>query len=294
MSSDPSSNPSSDPSSDPDFGGSRAVCFVDGRPGGVDPRDRGLAYGDGLFETMLCRAGTIRWIDYHLERLVHGCRRLAIPAPDLDVLRSEIEGLCRSAGSAVVKLTVTRGVSERGYRVPEPASPSRILSIVPWSGYPSDQYTRGVTVRVCALRLGENPQLAGLKHLCRIEQVLAQMELTGVAAEEGLLRDRSGYVAGGITTNLFAVRGRMLFTPPLTRCGVHGVMRRLVMERAADVGLELVERELELAELERSEELFVTNAVAGIRPVARLDEWQFEVGPHTRALMTLLDSGADA
>lgn len=281
-------------SSDSDFSGSHTVCFVDGRSSGVDPRDRGLAYGDGLFETMLCRAGAIRWIDYHFERLVHGCRRLAIPVPDLDILRAEIEGHCRNEESAVVKLTVTRGVGERGYRVPEPASPSRIVSIVPWSGYPSDQYTRGVNVRVCALRLGENPQLAGLKHLCRIEQVLAQMELTGVAADEGLLRDRSGYVVGGITTNLFAVSGRMLLTPSLTRCGVHGVMRRLVMERAADVGLELVERDLELSDLERSDELFVTNAVAGIRPVAELDEWQFEVGPQTRAFMTLLESGAHA
>ncbi|HEU4617184.1 MAG TPA: aminodeoxychorismate lyase [Gammaproteobacteria bacterium] len=266
--------------------------WVDGEPAGLDPRDRGLAYGDGLFETMLCRDGAIRLLDYHLERLAHGCRRLAIPVPDLAALEREIESRCRGTASGVVKLIVTRGVGERGYRAPEPAVPSRILSIAPWSGYPRRQYTRGVNMRVCALRLSENPQLAGLKHLCRLEQVLAQMELDGETADEGLLMDRSGCVVGGISTNIFAVRGGALLTPRLTRCGVHGVMRRAVLENAANAGLEAVQQDLRLADLHESDELFVTNAVAGIRPVHALDGRRYEVGPATLALMASLDDAS--
>jgi 4-amino-4-deoxychorismate lyase len=150
-----------------------------------------------------------------------------------------------------------------------------------------------VDVKVCTLRLGENPQLAGLKHLCRLEQVLAQMELAGESAEEGLVRDRSGYVVGGISTNVFAVRGAVLSTPRLTRCGVHGVMRRVVLENAARVGLEPVQGELRLEDLHDSDEVFVTNAVAGIRPVCMLAGRRLGPGPRTRALMDLLNPGGE-
>jgi 4-amino-4-deoxychorismate lyase len=263
--------------------------WVNGEQAGLDPRDRGLAYGDGLFETMACRNGRLPWLTYHLDRLAHGCARLAIPLPDTQALTREIESRCAGVDSAVVKLILTRGVGARGYRAPEPATVNRILSVTPWSGYPGEQYTLGVEMRVCALRLGENPQLAGLKHLCRLEQVLAQMELVGDTADEGLLCDRSGYVVGGISTNVFALQGRRLTTPRLTRCGVHGVMRRIVLEQAGRAGLESEQRDLRLDELYESDEIFVTNAVAGIRPVRLLGHRRFEPGPHTRALMALLN-----
>jgi 4-amino-4-deoxychorismate lyase len=243
---------------------------------------------------MACRAGRLRWLDYHLDRLAHGCARLAIPLPDAAALKREIESLSAGFDSAVVKLIVTRGIGARGYRAPEPAEPNRILSITPWFGYPSRQYTHGVDIKVCALRLGENPQLAGLKHLCRLEQVLAQMELTGDSADEGLLCDSSGCVVGGISTNFFAVRGAVLTTPRLTRCGVHGVMRRIVLEHADRAGLESVQSDLRLEDLDESDELFVTNAVAGIRPVRSLDGRRFEPGAYTRALMALLDGAGDS
>ena len=183
------------------------ISLVNGKRAAVDPRDRGLAYGDGVFETMACRGGHIRWLDHHLDRLILGCGRLAIPAPARAVLRSEIEAHCPRNEAAVVKLIVTRGVGARGYRAPEPAEPTRILTIGPWPDLPPDQYTRGIVVKTCALRLGENPQLAGLKHLCRLEQVLAQMEIEGTPAQEGLVRSSSGYVIGGISSNVFGDGG---------------------------------------------------------------------------------------
>src|SRR5690606_31080616 len=243
---------------------------------------------------MACRDGRIRWLDYHLDRLLLGCGRLAIPAPDRDLLREEIRAHCPRAEPAVVKLIVTRGTGARGYPIPEPAEPTRILLIGPWPRLTAADYTRGIAVRTCALRLGENPQLAGLKHLCRLEQVLAQMEIQGTAAQEGLVRSSSGYVVGGISSNVFAVSAGTLLTPRLHRCGVRGVMRRVVLEHAGNVGLDARETDLLPSDLAQAEELFVTNAVFGIKPVRELDGRAIPVGPTTRALIALLGVAPDA
>lgn len=261
------------------------LWLVNGRAAGLDPADRGLAYGDGLFETMAAADGNIRWLEQHFDRLREGCRRLEIEGLDWQAARREIAEHCPSTGRAVVKLIVTRGPGGRGYRPPEPARPTRILSVSAWPDHPASHYTDGIRVRVCAQRLGENPLLAGLKHLCRLEQVLAQIELRGSDAAQGLLLDTSGRVVGGSSSNVFAVRDGRLLTPALARCGIKGVMRRIVLETARELGLEALETDLTLDDLRAADELFVTNALIGIWPVARLDEQPFARGATTRQLM---------
>jgi 4-amino-4-deoxychorismate lyase len=259
--------------------------FVNGRASGLDPADRGLAYGDGLFETMAATDGVIGWLDYHLERLADGCRRLAFPVFDERATRAELAARCPTSGRAVVKLIVTRGSGDRGYGPPQPSQPTRIVAISDWPERPARHYTHGITVRVCALRLGENPLLAGLKHLNRLEQVLAELELRGSDAQQGLLLSTRGRVVGGSSSNVFAVRDGGLLTPALTRCGIRGVMRRVVLESARDLGLRAEERDLRLADLHAADELFVTNALIGIWPVARLDDQHYSPGIVTRRLM---------
>ena len=270
------------------------LWLVNGRRTGVDPADRGLAYGDGLFETMGAADGRIRWLDYHLERLASGCRRLAIEPPHLEVLRAEIAEHCPRAGRFVVKVIVTRGPGERGYHPPAATKPTRIIGISEWHAYPAVNYTRGIRVRVCELRIGVSPAIAGLKHLCRLEHVLAQLELRGHDVEQGLLLDTSGYVVGGSSSNVFAVRGGELLTPSVTRNGIAGVMRRVVLENAHQAGLTPREAELTLADLQTADELFMANSLFGIWPVARLDDRAFTPGPATRRLMQNLGYGADA
>jgi 4-amino-4-deoxychorismate lyase len=269
------------------------LWLVNGRRTGVDPSDRGLAYGDGLFETMGAVNGTIRWLDYHLERLVDGCLRLAIPAPDTHEIRAELRAHCPRDGRAVAKLIRTRGSGARGYGPPPQSEPTRILAISRWPSYPRENYSAGIAVRVCELRLAEAPRLAGLKHLCRLEQVLAELEL-GDRAQQGLLLDAGGRVIGGTRSNLFAVRDGRLLTPALDRCGIRGVMRRVVLETAGAAGLVTEERDLTLGDLDSAAELFMTNSLFGIWPVARLDERPFAVGPVTRELMRRLRVDADA
>jgi 4-amino-4-deoxychorismate lyase len=270
------------------------IWLVNGRSVGVDPADRGLAYGDGLFETMAAAHGHIRWLDLHFDRLEDGCRRLEIPAPARSLLADEIGTHCPRRGRAVVKLIVTRGPGARGYLPPEPSTPTRVLSISEWPEFPKSHYRDGIKMRTCRLRLGENPALAGIKHLCRLEQVLAQLELRGQGVQQGLLLDASGQAAGGTSSNLFIVSSGKLATPDLVRCGIKGVMRRAVLEAARMLGIEAEEREIPAAEVHGADELFVTNALFGLWPVAELDGRRFACGPLTKRLMTHLGVGSHA
>ena len=254
---------------------------VNGSDTGVDPRDRGLAYGDGLFETMAAADGAIRWLDYHLERLMTGCARLAIPAPNAADLRRAIAAQTPPRGRAVIKLIVTRGIGTRGYRPPETPRPTVVVGSAPW---PTTSSEDGIDLATCEMRLGENPQLAGLKHLCRLDHVLAQLELQRRGLDEGLLLSTSGNVVSATSNNVFAVFGSRVCTPRVDRCGVRGVMRRLALEACAALGLEARELDMELPELQRADELFVTNALLGVRPVTRLDGKVYAFGPVTRRL----------
>jgi 4-amino-4-deoxychorismate lyase len=267
------------------------LWLVNGQSTGVDPADRGLAYGDGLFETMAASDGRIRWLDLHLDRLEEGCRRLEIPAPSRSLVAHEIDACCPRTGRAVVKLIVTRGPGARGYPPPDPATPTRVLAVSQWPDYPDHYYRDGIVARTCRLRLGENPALAGIKHLCRLEQVLAQLELRGQAVQQGLMLDASGCVAQGTTSNVFIVVGGELVTPNLARCGIKGVMRRVVLDASRTLRTRAVERDILPAELMRADEVFMTNALFGIWPVTELDGRRLAVGATTQRLMAHLGYG---
>ena len=264
-------------------------CLINGRATGrIGADDRGLQFGDGLFETMAVTRGRIQFIDYHLERLASGCRRLDIPPIPPEVLRRETEQLAREQARAIIKLIVTRGAGGRGYRPPADVTPSRILYRLPWPDHPAENATSGVVVRVCETRLGRNPRLAGLKHLNRLEQVLARNEWDDPAIAEGLMLDEAGKVIEGTMSNVFVVISGRLLTPRLTDCGVAGVMRRAVMELAAAAGIATEERELELEALGMAEEIFLTNSLIGLWPVRGLGERTWQQGAVTRELAARL------
>ena len=247
---------------------------VNAHPSTTQPvLDRRLQYGDGLFETIAIRRGRARLLEYHLERLYAGCARLGIPAPAAALLRTEIAAASAVvAGSlataATVKLIVTRGTGPRGYRPPAAAQPTCIVIGEAATGPAA---TTAVTLRLCTTRLGRNPALAGLKHLCRLEQVLARAEWDDAAIDEGLMMDDQGRLVCGTQSNLFLFLDGQLLTPRVDQCGVAGVMRRAVLEWARTARLDAREAILWPADLERASEAFMTNALAGARPVAGID-----------------------
>jgi 4-amino-4-deoxychorismate lyase len=239
--------------------------FVNGEPRGtIDVQDRGLQYGDGLFETIAVANGRLRFLDWHLERLADGARRLGFPAPDLDRLRGELGDAARGA-TAVVKLLVTRGPGPRGYRPPSDAVPTRIVMAI--DGKPVPPAAEGARLGWCRMRLGRNPALAGIKHTNRLEQVLARAEWDDGRMDEGLLQDGDGRVIGATQANVFARIGERWFTPRLDGCGVAGIMRRAFREWLRGQGNPAEERDLSASEVTSASALVLTNALVGAWPV---------------------------
>jgi 4-amino-4-deoxychorismate lyase len=251
----------------------------------VSALDRGLHYGDGLFETIACTAGHARLLELHLERLGEGCRRLGIAISDTALLRGEVAALAAQAPRVVVKLLLTRGNAlARGYAVSGAETANRILLRFPWPAEDPQLAREGVRVRTATTCLAENPALAGIKHCNRLEQVLARREWTDATIADSLMYTSGGTLVSGTMTNVFTVRNSLLQTPRVDRCGVAGVMRRAVLQVAAATGIAAQECTLHAADVESAEELFVTNALIGIQPVRELDGASRVPGPVTRAL----------
>ena len=252
---------------------------------GVD--DRGLQYGDGVFETALLTAGRVRYLEDHLLRLEAGCERLGIVCPERAALLKDLGALTAGRGEGILKMTVTRGGGNRGYRPPDKPVPTRILALYPpLDATPSAR--AGITVRWCETHLGRNPGLAGIKHLNRLEQVLAQAEWRDPDIAEGLMLDTEGEVVAATSGNLFIVRDGILCTPDLRYCGIRGVMRGRVLGAARSIGLAVEEQPLRRNDIEAASELFITNAVRGIRPVTALESSTWPVGDVATQLATTL------
>lgn len=251
-----------------------ASVLIDGRRApdvarALQAGERGFHYGDGLFETVLIRDARARFLDDHLSRLARGCQSLGIQAPSHALLQGDIERLAAGCAAGVLKIIITRGAGTRGYRPPSPAGePTRFVALYP---APSFASSAPIRLRWSATRLGRNARLAGIKHLNRLEQVLAQSEWHDASIEEGLMLDTEGELVSGTASNVFLVRDEVLLTPDLRFCGVQGVMRTQVIRAALGLGLTVSEQPLWPCDLEAASEVFVTNAVRGIRPACQLE-----------------------
>ncbi len=268
-------------------------AWINGQPADcIAVADRGLAYGDGLFETIKVRAGRAALLERHLARLADGCQRLMIPC-DMPVLRSELLAYMQQLGNGVCKLLVTRGVGQRGYTLPEPAHPQRILQASGLPQWPDAYGQQGIQLFSCQLRLSTQPILAGLKHLNRLEQVLARAEWSDPAYAEGLLLDEHNRVIDCVFSNIFIVRQQQLITPALNRCGVAGVMRAELMARAQLAGIDVQVQDILLQDMLQADEVFTSNSLYGIWPVRGYAAQQWPVGPLTRQLQHLITDLVD-
>lgn len=262
------------------------VALAAGEPA-IDIADRGLNYGDGLFETMLLTQGRVRFLDAHLERLAQGCRRLQIGSPGTDVLRHDIASLVASHRDGVVKIVLTRGSGGRGYR-PDPASTAtRIVSL-----HDVSASSAAIRARWCKTRLSRSPALAGIKHLNRLEHVLAQQEWSDASIAEGLMLDHEGELVCATAANVFVVLAGELRTPDLRYCGVRGIMREAVIRTATHLGMTVREEPLWPDTLETADEVFVTNAVRGVRSVVGLDGRTWPEGSVTQAIREAVTADA--
>mgnify|MGYP001815858745 FL=1 len=257
------------------------MILVDGKPRStLEATDRGLFFGDGLFETMAAMGASIPLWERHLQRLAAGCRRLRIPLPRAEALWRDIEAvLPRESERSVIKLVVTRGSGGDGYRPPQVPHPTCLVQRRDWPVHATKVPQAGVRVRFCETRMATGSPVAGIKHLNRLEQVLARAEWQDAEIAEGLMLDRDGYVVEGTMSNLFLQEGDRWLTPPVDRCGVAGVMRGLVMEMAGTLGYRAVEQRVRPSRLLAADAVFLTNAVVGIWPIGELEGRRLAVTP---------------
>lgn len=243
--------------------------------------DRGLAYGDGLFETILIRNHQPLLLQQHLQRLGRGCERLGLQL-DQAAFDSELQQVLDgpAAANAVLKIMLTRSAGGRGYR-PGANSTNRIFTLHAVPTYPASTQT-GITAFLCQQRLARQPALAGLKHLNRLEQVLASLEWPEGEVMEGLMLDTEGLVIEGTRSNIFLTKGNSLVTPDLRNCGVDGVLRAVLLQHFAGAA---VVADVTLEQLQDADEVFFCNSVFGVWPLTTLlvgnERWQFTPGRFT-------------
>ncbi len=244
---------------------------------GLNVLDRGLHYGDGLFETIAVINEQPLCLSKHLQRLLSGCVELKLDFNDVEILESEIISICKNIDRAVLKIIITSGVGDRGYkRSSLELKPTRLLTIYPWPKYPDNYSTQGIHVFLCSNKLGHSPKLAGIKHLNRLEQVLARNEWDDTDTSEGLMMDIDDNVIEGTMSNLFIVfPDKKLITPDLSLCGIRGIIRQYILNHSTELSYTSEIRKLSLKDVCSASEIFFCNSIAGIMPVKQLGNNRF-------------------
>ena len=250
--------------------------------------DRGLLYGDGVYRTFLHDRAGPRDRDGQFALLARNCSALAIAAPAPEVLDRAIAQAVAACPDAeqVVRLTVTRGSGPRGYRPPPDASPALYVNAGP--APPRVAWDAGYRLRHCQLRLGSQPRLAGIKHLNRLENVLARAEWDDPTIDDGVLLGAAGEVVETVLANLFWRSGDTVFTPALDRAGVSGRQRARILEALRDAGAEVLIGHFAADALAAADEVWVCNSVLGLRAVSAIDGRELAPGPTARQLAATL------
>ncbi|MCP1726865.1 4-amino-4-deoxychorismate lyase [Natronospira proteinivora] len=250
--------------------------------------NRGLQFGESLFETMLAMDGRLPLWERHWARLRQGCERLEIPCPPKATLREDIRRMCPPQGRWVIKLILTLAGGDRGYRRPSEPESQCYLGCFP----APDTSGQLLQLQLCEHRLGRQAALAGLKHSNRLDQVLARREVDQAGRDEGLLRDEDGRIIEAVAANIFLVGQGMVLTPELSHSGVAGVMRAEVLDSCRKQGIDARVTELRLRDILLADEVFLSNSLNGIRPVVGLHghdiQAQWPPGRITHQLQTVL------
>jgi 4-amino-4-deoxychorismate lyase len=260
----------------------------------VSATDRGLHYGDGIFETIACVGTHPVFIDQHLNRMKTGAGKLKIPFPGRQIFIDDINSiLSGSSSNSVIKLILTRGSGTRGYRYDAKQHPTRICLHSEWPDTVARWRTHGISTCFCETQVSLNPQLSGIKSLNRLDSVLASSEL-GAAFNEGFLSDIDGYVIEGTMSNIFAVQDDVLVTPDLSRCGINGIIREQIIDIARENNIKVETRNMTRVELIGSSEIFVSNSVIGLCAVKQLEQQLYNTDTMTKTINAALAGRIEA
>ena len=249
--------------------------------------DRGLAYGDGFFETMLwdsfvekneTNVGVEFWLR-HLRRIKDGCQLMQINLPfDEEIIRQRnliLKASLKEKKSGLLKMVVTRGVGGRGYKFERNMIPTIIFLSLPKPKVKKEYFKQGVVVKICKTQLSKNTNLFGYKHLNRLDSVLARSEWEDKNIFEGIFVDSKRNILEGTMTNIFFVHEKTLITPPIIDSGINGVMRQVIIDKAKFFFDKLVIQKINLRDVEKFDQMFLTNSVLKVIPVIRFEKKKF-------------------
>ncbi|MFC7418329.1 aminodeoxychorismate lyase [Iodobacter arcticus] len=239
----------------------------------ISMADRAFQFGDGVFRTMRCTGGAIEFWARHYTRLQQDCAALGIVCPSEAILLEDLR--CLTPIDAALKIIITRGETARGYVAPDQLAPNRIVQLAALPAYPEKLHQEGVKVRVCSTQASWQPALAGVKHLNRLENVLARREWSDPSIFEGLMLDRDGLVIEGVMSNVLVLCDSVLSTPKLEQSGVSGVMCEVVFDAAMQHGWRVEKRAWTLDEIKKADAVWLTNSLMGLLPVAELCDQYF-------------------
>lgn len=240
--------------------------------------DRALHYGDGCFTTARLQQGKIAWLQAHLQRLQEAAAVLMISGVDWDALKQEMLVAAQSWAQeeGVLKVILSRGTGGRGYSAAGCHQPVRMIMLFAAPGHYAALRESGVRLATSPVRLGINPQLAGIKHLNRLEQVLIRTQLEQSGADEALVLDTEGMLVECCAANLFWRKQTRLFTPAVSGAGVDGIMRRRIMALAQQQGYVCQQVREPPQTLADADEVFISNALMPLLPVRQIDGWHYQ------------------
>lgn len=255
--------------------------LVDAATARIDPADRGLLLADGLFETLRAYGGKPFALEAHLARLAQGAAVLGIPAPAAaDLAEAVAETLAANKLSeASLRITLTRGSGPRGLLPPENPTPTVLVSAS--STGPAPAGWRGHLV---AIRRNEHSPLSRLKTMAYLDNILALRQATAAGADEALMLNTAGRLAGGSRSNLFLVLSGVLVTPPESEGVLPGIARQQLLALAAEAGIATREAPLSIEDLGLAAEAFISNSVVELVPLLAVDGSNLPPGPITARL----------
>ena len=248
--------------------------------------NRNMQYGDGLFETCVAKDNKVLFWDNHFSRLNNGCDRLNIKKIANSVWLEDIKKALSlsSEKNCIVKLILSRGNSLRGYSYSKDIEPVRVVIVSQMNEYKTKE-TYSLEFAISGFH--SNPNLAGIKHCNRLEQILAR---TNMMADEAIMLDENQSVVSVTQGNIYLIFGNKLITPKLERCGVIGSRRSIILELSRLTNLEVREEDISIKQLEKANEVFVSNSLIGIQPVTLIGDYYLTNNPITEKISAAYSS----
>ena len=258
----------------------------------ISDEDRAVQYGDGVFETIAVKEKLLEFWKEHYQRLNKGCTILKIKCPSEFFLKKEISKFIKKTkkNKFILKIIISRGIGGRGYNPPRNSKPTRILGIYDWPNYPETNFTKGIRMDVCKTRISTQPFLSQIKHLNRLEQIIARSEWQNKSISESIMLDLNDNVIEGTMSNIFGVKKNVFYTPVTKFSGIEGIMRNEILKLLKKNEEKYKVKKITLKELLNFEEIFICNSIFGIWSVRQILKKKFPLGKKTRELIDLFSN----